>query len=55
MRRTNVYGHVRAAILKGTSCSRYYPFPEARPLGDIDVLVDRECVNAVGEYLESRG
>lgn len=46
---------VRAAILKGTSCSRYYPFPEARPLGDIDVLVDRECVNAVGEYLESRG
>ena len=25
---------VRAAILKGTSCSRYYPFPEARPLGD---------------------
>lgn len=45
---------VRAAILKGTSCSRYYPFPEARPLGDIDVLVDRECVNAVGEYLESR-
>lgn len=46
---------IRAAILKGTSCSRYYPFPEARPLGDIDVLVDRECVTAVGEYLESRG
>ena len=46
---------IRAAILKGASCSRCYPFPEARPLGDIDVLVDRECVNAVGEYLESRG
>ena len=46
---------IRAAILKGTSCSRCYPFPEARPLGDIDVLVDRECVTTVGEYLESRG
>lgn len=46
---------IRAAILKGTSCSRCYSFPEARPLGDIDVLVDRECVTTVGEYLESQG
>ena len=46
---------IRAVILKGTSCSRCYPFPEACPLGDIDVLVDRECVTTVGEYLESQG
>lgn len=46
---------VRAAILKGTSCSRYYPFPEVRPLGDIDVLVDREYVATIGEHLESLG
>lgn len=46
---------IRAAILKGTSCSRYYPFPEARPLGDIDVLVDRKNLDAVGIYLKNEG
>lgn len=46
---------IRAVILKGTSCSRYYPYPEARPLGDIDVLVDKENMTAVGKYLEEQG
>lgn len=46
---------IRAAILKGTSCSRYYPYPDARPLGDIDVLVDKSNMDAVGAYLTERG
>ncbi len=32
--------HIRHAVLKGISVSRYYPEPLYRPLGDIDILVD---------------
>lgn len=46
---------IRAVILKGTSCSRYYADPNMRPLGDIDILVDRENVDAVADYLCSQG
>ena len=30
------------AILKGTSAAQYYPFPEYRVLGDIDIMTKRE-------------
>lgn len=46
---------VRAAILKGTSCSKYYQAPEVRPLGDIDVLLDADKLEYVGQYLEAKG
>lgn len=47
--------NMRSAILKGTSCSRYYPFPDARPLGDIDILIDKRNMNAIDSYLRERG
>ena len=46
---------IRAAILKGTSCSRYYPYPSIRPLGDIDILVDQENMSILAEYLTFSG
>lgn len=46
---------IRSAILKGTSCSRYYPYPDARPLGDIDILIDKSNMNAIDAYLRGRG
>lgn len=44
---------IPVVILKGISCSRYYPFPNMRPLGDIDILVESENEERVGEYLRS--
>lgn len=46
---------MRAVVLKGTSVSRYYKYPEIRCLGDIDVLVDKENIERIGEILTSRG
>lgn len=46
---------IRAAILKGTSCSRYYAVPNMRPLGDIDLLVDYPNVDAVADLLREQG
>lgn len=46
---------IRAAVLKGTSCSRYYAFPNMRPLGDIDILVDPENVDEAASDLQKRG
>ena len=34
--------HIRHAVLKGISVSRYYPEPLYRPLGDIDILVEEK-------------
>ena len=40
-------------ILKGVSCHRYYPNPDARPSGDEDILIDwcdyRKCDNLLKE------
>ena len=47
--------NIRSAVLKGTSCSRYYPFPDARPLGDIDILIDKCNMNAIDAYLREKG
>lgn len=46
---------IRAAVLKGTSCSAFYPNPEARTLGDIDILIDEENMETVGRYLQEQG
>ena len=46
---------IRTAVLKGTSCSRYYTFSEGRSLGDIDLLVDRENAQIVGKFLKEHG
>lgn len=46
---------IRVAVLKGLSCSRFYPVPEVRALGDIDLLLDRENIAKVGEYLQRQG
>lgn len=47
--------NVRAAVLKGTSCARYYLYPHLRRLGDIDVLLDEKNIDSFGAYLESQG
>lgn len=47
--------NIRVAILKGTSCSRHYPYPEARPLGDIDILIEKDSLDIVDDYLKDQG
>jgi len=47
--------NIRAAVLKGTSCSRYYPYPEVRRLGDIDILIDKDSMKVVGDHLTENG
>ena len=42
---------VRCSILKGTSAARFYPHPDARCLGDIDLLVDQTNLNQVEQIL----
>ena len=46
---------IPTVVLKGTSCSRYYPYPEARSLGDIDILINKEDRNRVDQYLKRQG
>lgn len=46
---------IPAVILKGTGCARYYPWPEARPLGDIDVLIRPRDLERVDRYLRGQG
>ena len=45
-----------AVLLKGSDLAfRLYPSPELRPMGDIDVLVRREDLQAVVDRLEKQG
>ena len=46
---------IPAAVLKGLSCSRFYPVPETRALGDIDLLIDKENMARIGSYLQKQG
>ena len=46
---------IRAAVLKGLSVARYYPKPEIRALGDIDLLVDVNQLRAVDNILREQG
>ena len=42
-------------ILKGTSASKYYPHPEYRAMGDIDVITRHEDYEEAFRQLESQG
>lgn len=46
---------IPAAILKGSSVSRYYPQPDLRVLGDIDILIPRDKVERIREILVCNG
>lgn len=47
--------NIRVAVLKGLSCSVYYPKTEIRALGDIDLLIDEDNLPKVDEYLRQNG
>ena len=46
---------IPAVVLKGSSVSRYYPQPGLRILGDIDILVGKEQMDAAKAILETLG
>lgn len=46
---------IRCAVLKGTSAARFYPHPDARCLGDIDLLVDQQNIETVERILAGLG
>ena len=43
------------AILKGTSASQYYPHPEYRTMGDIDIMTRREDLDMACQQLLDNG
>ena len=46
--------HVPYVILKGTSAAQYYPHPEYRGMGDLDIMTSREdCKTAFEQLLEA--
>ena len=42
-------------ILKGSSAAKYYPVPENRMMGDIDIMPSRECMELACEQLLQNG
>lgn len=46
---------IPSVILKGSSVARYYPQPELRVLGDIDLLVPKTHLEQVQEILMQKG
>lgn len=46
---------IPVVILKGSSVARYYPQPELRVLGDIDLLVREEDLERAAELLQQHG
>lgn len=42
-------------ILKGTSASCYYPYPQLRAMGDIDIITSPENIDKAGSVLEEIG
>ena len=42
-------------ILKGTSAAQYYPYPEYRTMGDIDIMTCREDFDSAYRDLEENG
>lgn len=47
--------HIPCAILKGCSVATYYPHPELRQLGDIDILIPEERLEATRKLLPAYG
>lgn len=46
---------IQTVILKGSSVSRYYPAPDLRVLGDVDVLVQKTDIQKAMEVLQQLG
>lgn len=46
---------IPCVVLKGSSASAYYPKPELRVLGDIDLLVSKESLDKAGKSLLDLG
>lgn len=46
---------IPAVVLKGSSVSQYYPQPDLRVLGDIDILVGKADIEPVKQMLEQHG
>lgn len=46
---------IPVAVLKGTSAAKYYPKPQLRAMGDIDLLVKPDDYNRAVECLKSNG
>ena len=42
-------------ILKGTSAAKYYPYPECRTMGDIDIMTRREDLDTACKQLVDNG
>ena len=42
-------------ILKGTSAAKYYPYPEYRMMGDIDIMTSREDFETACKQLMDNG
>ena len=47
--------YINVAVLKGSSAARYYPQPELRALGDIDLLINQSDIPAAREMLLHEG
>lgn len=47
--------NIAVAVLKGSSAARYYPQPELRALGDIDLLINKCDISAAREILLHEG
>ena len=52
---TNLPITVPYIILKGTSVSQYYPYPEYRTMGDIDIMIRREDYETARNQLADNG
>ena len=46
---------IPVVILKGSSVARYYPQPDLRILGDIDILIDEANLDRAQQILEQKG
>ncbi|MBQ3079717.1 MAG: nucleotidyltransferase family protein [Clostridia bacterium] len=46
---------ISSIILKGTSSAAYYPHPEVRSMGDIDILVERKRLEDACRIMEENG
>ncbi len=51
----NIPISVPYTILKGTSAAQYYPYPEYRAMGDIDIITDREGFEQAYQDLLNNG
>lgn len=47
--------NIPVAVLKGSSAARYYPQPELRALGDIDLLINKNDIPTARELLLHEG